>query len=250
MSVKAATFDVWGTLLSIEPAIKTVADVLAKASGGRAPWNTIYSFVQEERRALKLARRERQELIPPTYNLFNIRRRLKERGIAADFDVYEVQDKIDEAIAGLDVKPYQDAVEALKRIRDDGYKLGIISNVLLWRSKATRALLAKLDLSSLFDAQIYADDVGAVKPSVRVFEMAVAMLVGDIIPDIYVHVGDDFYEDFLGAIMSDYRAALVDRQGLYIKRDYHEALPCKAYIIRELKLLPVITHQLESCASR
>lgn len=248
--IKIATFDVWGTLLPIEPAIKAVADVLTKALGGRVPWNTVYSFVQEERRALKLARRERQELVPPTYNLFNIRRRLRERGIKADFDVYEVQDKIDEAIAGLEVEPHRDALEALKVVKDDGYRLGIISNVLLWRSRATRALLAKLDVADFFEAQIYADDVGFVKPSVRVFEMAVATLVGDVIPDVYIHVGDDFYEDFLGAIMSDYQAALVDRQGVYIKKEYHEALPCRAYIMRDLKLLPVITHQLESCASK
>ncbi|MGC8973945.1 MAG: HAD family hydrolase [Thermoproteus sp.] len=250
MSVKAITFDVWGTILPVEPAIKVVADVLTKALGGRVQWSSIYSFVQDERRALKLARRERQEFIPPTYNLYRIKRKLKERGIAADFDVYEVQNEIDEAVSSLDVKPFQDAVEALRAVRDDGYKVGVISNILLWRSRATRELLSKLDIAGLLDVQIYADDVGSVKPSPRIFEMALTVLVGDIIPDVYVHVGDDFYEDFVGALMADYGSILVDREGRYVKREYHEAVPCRAYIVRDLKMIGVITHQIESCETR
>lgn len=237
----------WGTILPVEPAIKAVADVLVKTLGGRASWSSVYSFIQEERRALKLARRERQEFVPPTYNLFRIKRKMKERGMAADFDVYEVQNAIDRAVGSLDVRPLQDAVEALKAARDDGYKVGIVSNILLWSSKATRELLAKLDITGLLDAQIYADDVGVVKPNPRIFEMALTVLVGDVMPDVYVHVGDDFYEDFLGAMMADYQAVLVDRGGVYIKRDYHEAVPCRAYIVRDLKVLGLITHQIESC---
>ncbi len=248
MMSKAITFDVWGTILPAEPAIKVVADVLSKALGGRIQWSSVYSFVQEERRSLKLARRERQELVPPTYNLYRIKRKLKERGIAADFDVYEVQDMIDRAVSELDIKPHQDAVEALKVAKDDGYKIGVVSNVLLWRSKATRELLTRLEIADLLDAQIYADDVGAVKPSPRIFEMALTVLVGDIIPDVYVHVGDDFHEDFIGALMADYQAVLVDRGGAYVKKDYHEAVPCKAYIVRDLKTLGLIIHQIESCA--
>ncbi|MGC9118752.1 MAG: HAD family hydrolase [Thermoproteus sp.] len=250
MSVKAITFDVWGTILPVEPAIKVVADVLTKALGGRVQWSSIYSFVQDERRALKLARRERQEFIPPTYNLYKIKRKLKERGIATDFDVYEVQNEIDEAVSSLDVKPFQDAVEALRAVRDDGYKVGVVSNILLWRSRATRELLSKLDIAGLLDVQIYADDVGSVKPSPRIFEMALTVLVGDIIPDVYVHVGDDFYEDFVGALMADYGSILVDREGRYVKREYHEAVPCRAYIVRDLKMIGVITHQIESCETR
>ncbi len=250
MSIKAITFDVWGTILPVEPAIKVVADVLTKALGGRIQWSSIYSFVQEERRALKLARRERQEFIPPTYNLYRIKRKLRERGVAADFDVYEVQNMVDQAVSNLDIKPHEDAVEALRTAKDDGYKIGVISNILLWRSKATRELLSRLELADLLDAQIYADDVGSVKPSPRIFEMALTVLVGDMIPDVYVHVGDDFYEDFIGALMADYQAVLVDRDGRYVKKDYHEAIPCRAYIVRDLKTLGLITHQIESCVAR
>jgi Predicted hydrolase (HAD superfamily) len=250
MSVKAITFDVWGTILPVEPAIKVVADVLTRALGGRVPWSSVYSFVHEERRSLKLARRERQEFVPPTYNLYRIKRKLKERGIAADFDVYEAQNEIDKAIGSLDVRPFQDALDALKAVKDDGYKVGVVSNILLWRSGATRELLSKLDVAGLLDAQIYADDVGSVKPSPRIFEMALTVLVGDMMPDVYLHVGDDFYEDFMGALMADYGSVLVDRGGLYIKKEYHEAVPCRAYIIRDLKMLGVITHQIESCEAR
>ncbi|CCC81321.1 HAD family hydrolase [Thermoproteus tenax] len=250
MSIKAMTFDVWGTIFPVEPAIKVVADVLTKALGNRVPWSTIYSFIQDERRALKLARRERQELIPPTYNLFNIRRKLRERGILADFDVYEAQDLIDKAVGALEISPFLDAVEAAKAARDDGYKLGIVSNVLLWRSRATRELLTKYGIADLFDVQIYADDVGYVKPSIKLFEMASSLLAGDVIPDVYIHVGDDLFEDFLGAIMSGFQAVLVDRAGVYIKREYHEAIPCRAYIARDLRALPLIAHQIESCVSR
>lgn len=248
--VKLMTIDVWGTLVPVEPAVKAVVDAIHRSLGGRVPYQTLHALVNEERRKMKLNRRERQEVVPPIYTLLNIQRQLRSRGINASFDVYQVQDAIDEAVSRLEVQPYEDAVEAVKHARAEGYRVGIISNVLLWRSRATRGLLANLGISQLVDLQLYADDVGYVKPAVQIFEAARALLVGDVVPDVYLHIGDDFYEDFLGALMAGYGAVLIDRWGQYTKRDVTESVTCRAYIVKSLKTLPLVLHEAESCVPR
>jgi len=194
------TFDVWGTLIPIEPAIKTVVDAIHKALGGRLPHQTVQALVNEQRRRMKLARREKHEVVPPIYTLLDMCKQLRDRGVGLFFDVHQVQDAIDDAISHLEVSPFEDAVEAIKLAKAEGYKVGIISNVLFWRSRATRKLLESLGISQLVDLQLYADDIGYVKPSVQVFEAAKMLLLGDAEPDVYLHVGDDFYEDFLGVL--------------------------------------------------
>ncbi|AAL64559.1 HAD family hydrolase [Pyrobaculum aerophilum] len=247
---KMITFDVWGTLIPIDTAIKTVVDVLHKSLAGRVPFQTLHALVSEERRKMKLARREKHEVIPPVYVLLNIQKQLRNKGINAYFNVYQVQDAIDDAVAHMEVSPHEDAVDAIKLAKGEGYRVGIISNVLLWRSKATRKLLENLGIASLVDLQLYADDIGYVKPSVQIFEAAKTMLMGDVVPDVYLHVGDDFFEDFLGALMASYGAVLVDREGKYGKREVTESVPCRAYIIRSLKALSLILHEVETCATQ
>mgnify|MGYP001626245786 FL=1 len=246
---KMITFDVWGTLLPIEPAIKTVVEVLHKSLGGRVPFQTVHALVSEERRKMKLARREKHEVVPPISVMLNIQKQLRSRGVNASFDVYQVQDAVDEAVSRLEVAPYEDAVEAIKVAKGEGYRVGVISNVLMWRSRATRKLLEGLGISNLLDLQIYADDIGYVKPAVQIFEAARTLLLGDVVPDVYLHVGDDFYEDFLGALTASYGAVLVDRRGEYAKKEVIESVPCRAYIVRSLKTLPLVLHEVEACAS-
>lgn len=241
--------DVWGTLIPIEPAIKAVVDVIHRGLGGKVPHQTVQALVNEERRKMKLARREKHEVVPPIYTLLDMYRQLRDRGVNVFFDVYQMQDAIDDAISRLEVTPYEDAVEAIKQAKAEGYRIGIISNVLFWRSRATRRLLENLGISQLVDLQLYADDIGFVKPSVQVFEAAKMLLLGDIVPDVYLHVGDDFYEDFLGALMAGYGAVLVDRTSRYSKREVTESVPCRAYMVRSLKALSIVLHEVERCVA-
>jgi putative hydrolase of the HAD superfamily len=243
------TVDVWGTLIPIEPAIKAVVDVIHRGLGGKVPHQTVQALVNEERRKMKLARREKHEVVPPIYTLLDMYKQLRDRGINVFFDVYQVQDAIDDAVSRLEVAPYEDAIEAVKQAKAEGYRIGIISNVLFWRSRATRRLLENLGISQLVDLQLYADDIGFVKPSVQVFEAAKMLLLGDALPDVYLHVGDDFYEDFLGALMAGYGAVLVDRTGRYSKREVTESVPCRAYMVRSLKALSLVLHEAERCAA-
>ncbi|MEM1733580.1 MAG: HAD family hydrolase [Pyrobaculum sp.] len=245
--IKIVTFDVWGTILPIEPAIKTIIDVVHKHLGGKVPYQTIYALINEERRKMKLARREKQEVVPPMYTLLRIQKLLRDKGVGVYFDVYQIQDAIDDAVSKLEVQPHEDAVDALKTVRREGYRIGVISNVLFWRSKATRRLLEGIGLNQFIDLQLYADDVGYVKPSVQVFDAAKTLLIGDAVPDVYLHIGDDFYEDFLGALMSGYGSVLVDRNGSYTKKDVHESVPCRAYIVKNLKTMALVLHEVENC---
>lgn len=247
---KIVTVDVWGTLISIEPALKTVVDVIHKGLGGRVPYHTVQALIKEERRKMKLARRERHVVVPPLYTLLNMQKQLRDRGVNIYFDVYQIQDAIDDAISRLEITPEEDAVEAVRTAKREGYRVGIISNVMLWRSRATRRLLENLGLSQLIDLQLYADDIGYVKPAVQIFDAARVLLLGDVVPDVYLHIGDDFYEDFLGALMAGYGAVLIDRRGEYVKKDLYESIPCRAYMARSLKAMPLVLHNMENCVTK
>jgi len=52
VSNKIVTFDVWVTLIPIEPAIKAVVDVIHRGLGGKVPHQTVQALVNEERRSL------------------------------------------------------------------------------------------------------------------------------------------------------------------------------------------------------
>ncbi|PSC73910.1 haloacid dehalogenase-like hydrolase domain-containing 3 [Micractinium conductrix] len=85
------------------------------------------------------------------------------------------------------------AIEALRRIRDAGYKTAVVSNfdTRLWR------ILADLRLSDLFDAVVVSAEVQAEKPNPVIFEAACAAL--GLPPEQCVHVGDDRRNDLYGA---------------------------------------------------
>ena len=87
------------------------------------------------------------------------------------------------------------ARDALTRVRAAGVRIGIVSNF----DSRLRPLLAALDLSRLFDAVIVSAEVGAEKPSPRIFDAACDALRVDPTRDFVLHVGDDRRNDVWGA---------------------------------------------------
>lgn len=114
-----------------------------------------------------------------------------------------------------------DALWLLGRLRQRGFRLGVISN---WNSR----LQEDLDdhgLAGFFDRIIASQSVGTQKPHREIFLKALAAMgceAGDA-----VHVGDDYWADVVGARAIGIRPVLVDRQG--------EALHHDCTVIRRLK---------------
>ncbi len=87
------------------------------------------------------------------------------------------------------------AVELLRSLREQGKKLGIVTNGL---SETHREKIALLRVSEYFDAIFLADEVGMVKPDPLLFAHACRTLGGA--PSHSAMVGDRYERDMRGAI--------------------------------------------------
>ena len=85
--------------------------------------------------------------------------------------------------------------EALARVRAAGVKTCVVSNF----DNRLRPLLATLALDSLFDSIVVSSEVGAEKPSPKIFDAACVATGVDPSRELVVHVGDDRRNDVWGA---------------------------------------------------
>jgi putative hydrolase of the HAD superfamily len=110
-------------------------------------------------------------------------------------------------LAALEFTPYPDAPDALRRLRERGHVLVVVSN---WDCSLPD-WLGPTGLLELVDAVVTSADVGAAKPDPAVFRRALELArVG---PGDAVHVGDSLDNDVSGARSVGLRAILVQRDG-------------------------------------
>ncbi len=109
---------------------------------------------------------------------------------------------------------YPDTVNALITLRNQGIKLGIISN-LPWGSPASmwRLELERLGLAGLVDDIVLCADVGWRKPAPQIFERAMRNL--DTPANKCTFVGDDPTWDVRGSEEIGMRPVLIDRENLH-----------------------------------
>jgi putative hydrolase of the HAD superfamily len=100
---------------------------------------------------------------------------------------------------------YDDSLSALNRWQAMGIELGIISN---FDSRLYR-VLNLLGLASYFQSVTISTEVGAAKPSAKIFEAALAKH-GCLAAQAW-HVGDSESEDYAGAQAVGMRAILIAR---------------------------------------
>ena len=103
--------------------------------------------------------------------------------------------------------------EALRTLRDAGYRLGVISNA----DGRVPALLERLGLVEHLEFVVDSGEVGVEKPSRRIFDMAVERL--DLPAGACLYVGDLYPVDVLGARGAGLRALLVDPWDAFADRD-------------------------------
>lgn len=100
---------------------------------------------------------------------------------------------------------YEDTLEALGRLRDRGYRLGVISNF----DSRLHGILHGLGMSALLDCVTVSSAAGDAKPGRRIFEQALGAL--DVGAADALHVGDDPVADVIGARAAGLEGVLIDR---------------------------------------
>lgn len=99
---------------------------------------------------------------------------------------------------------YQDAEPVLTQLKSSGIRLGVISNF----DGRLRTILAQLGVEDRFERLVISSEIGAEKPSSRIFLEAARRF--EVEPGEILHVGDDAEVDVDGARAAGFQAVLVD----------------------------------------
>ncbi|MEP6888806.1 MAG: HAD-IA family hydrolase [Nitrospirales bacterium] len=125
---------------------------------------------------------------------------------------------------------YPETLSVLKRLKEQGVELGVISNF----DSRLFTVLRGLGLTELFDTVTISTLSQVAKPSSRIFQLALEKHAVD--PGEAMHVGDSVRDDLEGARRAGLHAALVDRDGEHLLLQESEA--GQALILRSLEDLP------------
>lgn len=151
-------------------------------------------------------------------------------GPVDDAFVHDALDRLGDAFRDPSAwQVYPDVVPVLRRLREDGVRLGVVSN---WDSRLPR-LLDDLDLTDYFDVVGVSHLDGVEKPDPELFRRVLERM--GAAPDQALHVGDVPALDLQGARAAGIDAVLIDRRGLL--GDSHPALS-------DLEPLPAIAQGL------
>ena len=219
-------FDVWGTLLRLEPMWGFVAEGLASVLN--KPVNATRAAIERVRGVVK----SRVGFIAEDHVSYSVRLLAEELGSSPSIVRRGIARGVLGALEHVGELVYDDAVRGLEEARRLARFVGVVGNALLWPSSYTRLLLEKSKLSYYIDAQVYGDEAGCYKPSpciwARLFEE-----LGLSSPSC-VHIGDSVREDIGGAIAAGCKAVLVKRAA---SKDIESCGLAGLTIIRSLDIL-------------
>jgi HAD superfamily hydrolase (TIGR01549 family) len=109
---------------------------------------------------------------------------------------------------------YPDVPETLRKIKELDVKIGLLSNVGQRMALIRRLILEENGILQYFDTIILSVEVGALKPSKEIFDIALRE-IGIKTPAKVMHVGDSLIEDVRGARNAGLIPVLFDPLELY-----------------------------------
>jgi putative hydrolase of the HAD superfamily len=137
---------------------------------------------------------------------FLYRRFLREWGIEDDALAEALRLKFSDRSSYL---LFDDVLPVLRRLRSDGYRLGLISNFEGWLEER----LVELEAGPLFDTSVISGFVHIEKPDPRIYLLALEE--AGVEADRAVHVGDSVTLDVAPAQSVGMHPVLLDRSGRY-----------------------------------
>jgi FMN phosphatase YigB (HAD superfamily) len=193
LTLEAITFDFWSTLVDgdMTPE-RTLARMayLQQALAGSGHECSIEDLRGAFDRAMERvgeASRESLEDVGPPGRWAEVAREL---GIPDGLIPYEVVEKAYEDLT-LDPlpEPMPHVHEAVRAVREAGYRVGLICNTGMAGGRTLRQVLARHGLLDFFDATVFSNEFGYAKPHPSIFHHTLAEL-GGVTPGRALHVGD------------------------------------------------------------
>ena len=128
---------------------------------------------------------------------------------------------------------YDDVLDTLTRLKEENYKLGIITD---GRALVQKNKIDALNLNEIFDVIILTDALGSDfwKPSVVPYQIALDLL--NSAPNESCYIGDDSFKDFLGPkslSMKSIQVQYEEEIDYWKKRGFNQTKP--DYTVKSLK---------------
>jgi len=124
----------------------------------------------------------------------------------------------------IEISPYQKnlfpgAIETLTNLRNEGYKLHIITNGFL---EVQHIKIREAGLKSFFDIIVCSEEVGVTKPDSRVFHHA--MEKANAPKEKSVMIGDNYEADYLGGLNAGMKSIFFNHRGKHKVRKDDEVI--------------------------
>lgn len=126
--------------------------------------------------------------------------------LGVEIDLYELLEALNKikSLSKNTWKTYEYSIAVIKKLRNLGLKVGLISN---W-DLTCRKILKENSLLELFDTVIISSEVGFLKPSKQIFDYAMKEAGADYKKSIYI--GDNYYDDVVGAAEVGMKCLLIN----------------------------------------
>ena len=231
MSIRVVSFDIWNTLMDLNKFYKVLSVKLSsfvKRDYEEIYRNILATYGEALRKRLL---GDFRRIIIDSANFFS-----EKLGVDPETLFRALVSSLgDEEVRYL---VYDDVPDTLERLRRRGLKIACIGNVMFWPGMVTRYLMHINGILDYFNATIFSDEVGLMKPGKEIFDYLSRRLNVDL--SEVVHVGDSLEYDLAGSALSGVASVL-------IKRDLNTdivRLSRTAYVIRRLTYLEKVIDEL------
>ena len=214
--IKVITFDFYNTLVKFWPPLEEIQTAACSAKGltaspeairrGYAKADILFNRANEEEPLSLRSQERRLEFFSEYEQLI-----LETAGIPVTRplarEIWELAIAVPKQFT-----PFDDTLPALTSLREQSYRLGIITNL----RADLGPLVRQAGLEECLDFCVNSSLVGSEKPHPPIFEEALRRAHAD--PGEVLHIGDQVRSDVAGARAMGMHAALLDRGG------WHEAV--------------------------
>ncbi len=184
MMIKAVLFDIDNVLYNsshqVEMARRAAVEAMIKAAG----WAMT---VEEGMARLEEIVRKYGSNFNKHYDMLVGDRRDRHKIVASGVVAYHNTKRVY-------LKPYDDTLSTLTRLKNSGYKIGVITDGLAVKQWEK---LVRLGLQDMFDTVVVSEEAGVEKPDTAIFEKACQEL--EVLPEECMYVGDRLDTDVLGS---------------------------------------------------
>lgn len=223
MPFRAVLFDAAETLFTTRGSVGEIYGSVARRYGSEASIDVIQdAFVQHFRGAGPLSSENQKEWWKDV-----VQRVFNQVGMVRDFDAFfeNVYDRFRDSKGWI---LFPETAEVLDDLRNQGFKMGVISNF----DDRIYTVMRSLGILSYFDTVTISSETGYCKPDPQIFAAAVRA-IGEVSSQILL-VGDSLHDDVEAGIRAGLKAVLIDRTDRYDSANHVQRISTLK------KLLPIL----------